>query len=188
MLAVLWEDHGGSARELTLLSAVPRSQVLWSLEVFSNSRGVEGPSVFSVALLDQALSEQTSQLRVFHCRVDVIQDGSSWFGEIDLRHSDRSCLDLLESIIPVVVERSEVQAEKPCESVKVSGGCLESQETSDTVSSQCGSRDLMIVHESSQVISHGLVVEVVNVVRVSEVSWIKNPNVPVVQNLGSRDG
>lgn len=76
-------------------------------------------------MLDQTLSEETSQFRVFHSGVDVIQDGSSWLCEIYLRDSQCSLLDLLEGIISVVVEGSEVQAEKPCESIIVPSGSFE---------------------------------------------------------------
>jgi len=118
--------------------------------------------------------------------VDVVEDGCSRLVQVDLGEVLEASLDLVEGVEVVVVHRREVQAEETGNSVEVSGGCLQREQATYSVAADSGSRDLVLVHEAQQVVSHRLVFEVFDVVRVAEVAGIHNPDVPVVEYLVSR--
>ena len=94
-------------------------------------------------------------------------------------------LDGVEGIESIVVQRREVEPEKSSEPVEVSGGSFQSDQSANTVASESRCGDPMVVHESHEVVSHGLVIKVFDIVGVAKVSWIDDPDIPVVENLVS---
>ena len=122
-------------------------------------------------LAGDVLVEGTESCRAFH------RGNGKLVGELNVG------FELLVSLIVLVVEGTALILDNPCEAVHVGSSGGGSNLGSETVTTDSRHRDLSLVHESNDIISHVFHVVAGVVVTASLVAVVNEPHVTHVQHL-----
>jgi len=122
-------------------------------------------------LASDILVESTKSCGTFH------RGNGKLVGELNVG------FELLVSLVVLVVEGTALVLDNSCEPVHVGSCCGCGNLGSETVAADCRHRDLSLVHESNDIVSHVFHVVAGVVVTVSLVAVVHKPHVAHVQHL-----
>jgi len=150
---------------------------------------IETPAVPRIPL-HQIILENSAPLGTQDVLLEIVSDRIEASIDAEPLQEIEISPNLSNALVVILVHRSGINSEISSHLVEVVARGSERHLASQTVPAQCRHRDLSLVHKSRHIVSinyritcHLLPSEVVSMVRVSEVSRVKDVNIPLVDDL-----